>query len=471
MWGAMSPGKRTGLLTGVLVIVLATVFAGWWFLRTSYAVLFSDLKEQDAAVITQELDRLKVPYQLAGAGRTVMVPEPAVHKTRLALMGKQLPLNGAVGFELFNNAEFGVSDFVQKVNYQRALQGELARTILSMEQVHSARVHLALPEQGLFRKDHQKAKASVTVIPKPGQKLAGGQVLGIQRLVAASVPEIKAEDVTVLDHHGVTLSRSAEAGVGSAGSEQLDSKVELETLLVGKATKVLEGLFGEGHALVTVDVVLNHQQVRTTTEEVLPAMGSRGGAALAGVVLREKSSTRDATTATDARPAGATSSQEIDYQNGKRVEQVVSPAGAVSRLNVAVVVKNALADTEASRVKELVAASVGVQAARGDVISVYSMARPALLAPSVTAELATHAAAAQDQEAQPSPGLGSSAFLAGGAVLALAALAMLATTLRSRQRANRVAAPAATPMTAQERDAVLRSVQHWLAQPRGGQDA
>ena len=116
MLGAMSTGKRAGLLTGVFAIVLATAVTGWWLLRPSYAVLFSDLKEQDAAVISQELDRLKVPYQLAGAGRTLMVPESAVHKTRLALMSKQLPLNGAVGFELFNNAEFGVSDFVQKVN-------------------------------------------------------------------------------------------------------------------------------------------------------------------------------------------------------------------------------------------------------------------------------------------------------------------------------------------------------------------
>ena len=481
MLGAMSTGKRAGLLTGVFAIVLATAVTGWWLLRPSYAVLFSDLKEQDAAVISQELDRLKVPYQLAGAGRTLMVPESAVHKTRLALMSKQLPLNGAVGFELFNNAEFGVSDFVQKVNYQRALQGELARTILSIEQVHSARVHLALPEQGLFRKEHQKAKGSVTVIAKPGQKLSTGQVLGIQRLVAASVPEIRAEDVTVLDQHGVTLSRSSDAGVGGAGSEQLDSKVELETLLAGKASKVLDGLFGDGNALVTVDAVLNHQQVRTTTEEVLPAMGMRGAAAPAGVVVREKSATRDATASTDARPVGATSSQEIDYQNGKRVEQVVSPAGAVSRLNVAVVVKNALADADVSRVKELVAASVGLQAARGDVVSVYSMAGRAVASQAVLApagmstappDSAPQVAGQADQSAQPSAGLGAGGWPTGvgaAAALLLAVLAMV--LLRAGHRTKRVEAGASRPMTAQERDAVLRSVQQWLAQPRGGHDA
>ena len=111
-------------------------------------------------------------------GNSLLVPEQAVHKTRVSLMGRELPLHGAVGFELFNNMEFGVSDFVQKINFQRALQGELTRTILAIDEVQSARVHLALTEQGLFRKDASKSKASVTVVTKPGLVLQSAQVQG-----------------------------------------------------------------------------------------------------------------------------------------------------------------------------------------------------------------------------------------------------------------------------------------------------
>lgn len=479
MWGEMSPAKRWSLLLGVLAIVLGTAVAVWWLLRVPYAVLFSDMKEQDAGIMAQELDKLKVPYQVAAGGQTLLVPESAVHKTRMALMGKQLPLNGAVGFELFNNAEFGVSDFVQKVNFQRALQGELTRTILSIEQILSARVHLALPEQGLFRKENHKAKASVTVVTKPGQALAPGQVLGIQRLVGASVPEVRSEDVTVLDQNGVTLSRSsADNGAVSVGADQFDSKVGLETLLAAKAIKVLEGMFGDGNALVTVDAALNHQQTTTTTEEVLPAMGTPKGGSPAGVVVRERTVSRDSATA-DTRPSGTTTSQDVDYQNGKRVEKVLAPAGAVLRLNVAVVVKRALSDADMARVKEVVASSVGLNAARGDGIAVFSMANPSSLTHAAQLTVATETTPQAVQRpmsggtpaAEPAGDGGPlRAAIASGGLMAAAMLALGLAAWTLRRRNSRLSAAVGKPMSAREREAVLRSVQRWLAQAEGKVD-
>jgi len=194
----MGSRARIAITVGVVLIIAATAGLGIWVYRTDYQVLFADVPARDAAAMTGELDRMKVPYQLADGGNTILVPREMVYKTRLKLMGSDIPLHGAVGFEVFNNADFGMTEFVQKVNYQRAVQGELTRTILSIDDIRSARVHLAIPEQGLFKKGGAKPKASVVVVMKPARTLAPEQVGGIQRLVAASVPDIAAPDVTIV---------------------------------------------------------------------------------------------------------------------------------------------------------------------------------------------------------------------------------------------------------------------------------
>ena len=188
-------------------------------------MLFSGLEPQDAATIVAELDKLKVPYRLGADETTVLVEESQVHATRLKLMGKGVNLRGGVGFEIFNTTDFGVTEFAQKINYQRALQGELARTIMSLDAVKSARVHLVMPDSGLFRRTNQKPKASIALALRDGRSLQSEQVQGIQRLVAASVPQIDASAVTVLDQRGVTLSRnvdaeSEEAAVGFGGKHE-----------------------------------------------------------------------------------------------------------------------------------------------------------------------------------------------------------------------------------------------------------
>ena len=174
-WHGM-PGRSRGLLIAGMVMIFALVAVlGWWAYRPDYQILFADLAPRDAAAMTSELDKLKTPYQLGDGGNAILVPRDLVYKTRLKLMGKEVPLHGAVGFEVFNNADFGMTEFVQKVNYQRAIQGELTRTILAIDEIQSARVHLAIPEQGLFKKSASKSKGSVTLTMKPGQSLSGEQ--------------------------------------------------------------------------------------------------------------------------------------------------------------------------------------------------------------------------------------------------------------------------------------------------------
>lgn len=473
----LSGRQRAGLVGGLVLIVALVAVLGWWAFRAPYGVLFSDLADQDAGAIVQELDKLKVPYQISANGQAILVPEASVHKTRMTLMGRQLPLHGAVGFELFNNAEFGASDFVQKVNYQRALQGELTRTIASIEQVQSARVHLALPEQGLFRKDVSKAKASVTVVTRAGQALSAAQVVGIQRLVGASVPEVRAEDVTVLDQHGVTLSRAgADDSSPHVGGANLESKLELERHLSHKAAQVLDRMFGKGASLVTVDVQLTTQQSKVTTEEVLPAANQPKDQTPTGVVVRERTVTRDAPSQEGGKTAGATStSQEMDYAAGKRVEQIISPSGNIARVNVAVVLKSAPADQDLVRVRDLVAASVGVQASRGDIVAVYSMASVPDKPPASVGGAPTPAAtrtpdASTGETPPPQPRVVGFLYAAVAVALALllVVIAWRSVVQRSRETRSLVDRPR---LTASERQSVLNSVQGWLAAPERQHEA
>ena len=176
-------------------------------------------------------------------------------KTRLKLIGKGLNLNGSVGFELFNNTEFGMTEFAQKVNYLRALQGELERTIVSFDEIKTARVHLVLPESGLFKRKDAKPKASVTITMKNGFSLTPEQVVGIQKLVSASVSEVTPSEVTIVDQKGLALTKSVLSDNESSNlSERLEVKRQLEVYINSKIVNVLDRVVGSGKAIVSVDV-------------------------------------------------------------------------------------------------------------------------------------------------------------------------------------------------------------------------
>ncbi|HEY4116140.1 MAG TPA: flagellar basal-body MS-ring/collar protein FliF [Rhizomicrobium sp.] len=175
----------------------------WFFLlRTTYTALFTDLRPADAATIVANLDKKKIDYRLKEGGTTILVPSGIADSTRLGVMTEDLPLKGTVGFELFNKTDMGLTDFAQKINYQRALQGELERTIMTLDGIDEARVHLSLGEDRVFRDDRVPPKASVTVRMQRGQALPPNAAQGIQRLVAAAVPNLEPSDVVLLDEKG-----------------------------------------------------------------------------------------------------------------------------------------------------------------------------------------------------------------------------------------------------------------------------
>lgn len=466
-WQGLTQRARFGLVAGVLSILVVTSVAGWWLLRTEYQALFTDLKPQDAQAMTAELERLKIPYRLGDSGTAILVDKATVHATRIKLMGKDLPLHGAVGLELFNNTDFGMTEFAQKINYQRALQGELTRTIQSLSEV---RVLLALPEQGLFKQATSKAKASITVSLRQGQSLRPEQVTGIQRLVAAAVPGMTNQDVTIVDSHGVALTRS-DSGEAADGldSARLDLKRDTEIYLARKAAAVLDKTFGPGQALASVDVTLNMDQIRVTTEDVLPA-ASRAGLQAAGVIVRERETLRDAGAIDTRNPdAGGSAQRDVEYAVGRRVEQVVSQPGSIRRIQVVAVVRSALDVSQEEQLAKVIAAAVGASTDRGDTVVVQSLTGGAVGATQPAAatsaglsvELAPEASTVQDADSWLGGLDGASAlrWLLGAALMAIAALLiyrMNRSTLRQRALDQPVLSEA-------ERTAALQRMRDWMA--------
>lgn len=201
--------RQRQLFLGIFVVLCLILAAGYYlFLRTDYVVLYTDLKPADASAIVTQLDAKGVSHRLRDNGTTILVPTDQADTVRLAVAGSDIPMKGAVGFELFNKSDMGLTDFAQKINYQRALQGELARTIMMMDGVESARIHLALPERSLFRGNRAVPKAAVEVIAKLGRTLTPDRIAGIQQLVASAVPDLALGDVAILDGDGRVVSQA-----------------------------------------------------------------------------------------------------------------------------------------------------------------------------------------------------------------------------------------------------------------------
>jgi flagellar M-ring protein FliF len=230
MAGASTARLRWAILI-LLPIVLLLAAAVWWWSRPDYVVFSQGLRPADAAAVVAELDKRGTPYRLGGGGGTILVPADRADNMRVALAGSDVAARGLVGFELFNESDMGLTNFAQKINYQRALQGELTRTILMMDGIANARVHLALPEKALFRGDRAEASAAVAIEMKQGAVLDPSRVAGIQRLVAAAAIDLPESRVVVLDGAGRQISAARPA----EGMEAPDAQRALRDLFAARA--------------------------------------------------------------------------------------------------------------------------------------------------------------------------------------------------------------------------------------------
>lgn len=236
------PGRQFRLAALLLVPVLAILLAFYLaFLREDFALLAQDLRPEEANAIVTELKKEDVGYRIEQGGTAILVPRSRADELKLAILGRGIADPGSVGFELFNESDMGLTDFAQKVNYQRALQGELARTIMGMEGITYARVHLALPERSLFRTNRSEPRAAVTIVPKAGVTLDDARIAGIQRLVASTIIDLQVHRVAVLNQRGQLLTADPE--VGRHG--RMEHASPLERAYAGRIGQAINGFAPE----------------------------------------------------------------------------------------------------------------------------------------------------------------------------------------------------------------------------------
>jgi flagellar M-ring protein FliF len=357
--------------------------------RVYYRPLFANLTPQDAAAVVKELEAQKIPFQLSKEGAVIEVPEELVYRTRLDLAGKGLPQGGGSGLELFEHSPFGMSEFTQRVNYVRALQGELARTISALAAVQSCRVHLALPARSTFLGAEEKSSASVVVELRPGFRLTSAQVQGIINLVSTSVSGLTPEKVTVVDSSGKLLRATEEREEKSVPELLHQLTQERGREIEQRIESMLEPVLGPGRAVARVAVELEPRETQRTREEYDPsgverskqleleeAAGPNGG--VPGV---QSNVVGGDSGKTPTEPPVKKSSQVYNYEIGKTTSQVVEPRGQIRRLTVGVLIDGRYEGDvytprsveEIEAVRSVVMMAVGFSAERDDKIEVVNI--------------------------------------------------------------------------------------------------
>lgn len=368
----MSVNQRLilGMVTAA-VIISATVF-GLWLGREQTAVLFSDLTVEDAHKALQELDKRGVKSSLAHGGTTILVPASMVHRLRLDLAATGVARNSVVGFELFDRTNFGMTEQEHDVNYLRALQGELTKTIASLQGVESARVHLVMPKSSIFRTQSSPPTASVVLVLNRQRAVSPEQVFGVQNLVAGSVEGMAPDHVTVLDQHGRALSSTYQGDAFSGSDRQLELKKEVEQYLSDKAQSMLSSVLGAGRAHVRVDATLNFEQIESERTIYDPE-----------TVVRSE----ERNESTDPQTGGATESTLTNYEVNQTIERIVGPAGGIKQLSVAVTVDGLYDSSETGaapvyqplpadqldNIRRMVQSALGIDLARGDQLEVVNL--------------------------------------------------------------------------------------------------
>ncbi|QGZ39238.1 flagellar M-ring protein FliF [Pseudoduganella flava] len=261
---------RGAAVAGILALILIV----WlWQKQPSYKVLFSNFSDRDGGAITAALDQMQVPYKFSEGGNAILIPEEQVHTVRLRLASQGLPKGGNVGFELMENQKLGISQFLEQVNYQRALEGELAKSIESLGSVQSARVHLAMPKPSVFVREQQKPTASVVLTLHPNRAIDPGQVSAIVHLVASSVPELMPANVTVVDQQGNLLSdqnKDSKTAIKSLDATQLKYVQELQNQVIKQVENIVKPIVGEGNVRAEAVADVDFSAVEQAAESYKP---------------------------------------------------------------------------------------------------------------------------------------------------------------------------------------------------------
>jgi flagellar M-ring protein FliF len=451
-WGKITRPQQIAIIAGVVVTVAMLVGFLVWSQQTPYSVLFSNLQSQDASNIVNQLKSQKIPYQISDGGAAILVPSSVVDETRLMLAGNGLPSQGTVGFEIFDKSNpLGMTDFTQQLDYQRALQGELTRTIQQVRGVNQAWVNLVLPQSSLYTATQQNPTASVTLRLNSNTTLDPGQIKAIMHLVSSAVQGLKLEDVTVVDTDGHTLSDEVLNTLSNTGvtlatvGNALDVERSYEQKLSQQATSMLNDVLGPAKAVVNVNANLNWDQIQQDS-----TLYGQAPNPIANQTTNSISSNGQSGTPTSGPPGTGTNlvptptattngtnssynqtQSNTVYNVSQTVQHLTKAPGSVQRLTVAVFVDGQFSTQTLGQLQESVANAVGLNTTRGDQITITALP----FNRSVT-DAAQAALQASQQQAQ------QEAIIRGIALI-IASLAMVIFAIRATRKrpARQVASP------------------------------
>lgn len=386
---AMSPSQVMMLVAVVAGIIVGGIVVGNWVKSVNYSVLYSDLEPAEAGEVVNQLTDQNVSYKLTNGGTTIMVPSDDVYKVRISLASQGLPRSGNIGYAIFDKSNLGMTEFLQNLNFRRALEGELMKTIMQLSDVQAARVHIVMPKDRLFKEDKQEATASVVLKLRNAGGLSKSQMAGITHLVASSVEGLKPQNVSIIDYNGELLSsQNGSDPLAGLTSSQLDVRKNVEQYLEKKAQSMLDGVIGQGRSIVRVTAELDFQQVEKTNEIYDPN----------SAVVRSEEKTDESKSATDKREVAAESRDDnkvetsiTNYEINKTVEHIINSVGNIKRLSVATLLDGVYKKAPAAeggtaqevyeprpqedidRISAIIKNAVGYDSQRGDQIEVVNL--------------------------------------------------------------------------------------------------
>lgn len=394
-WNALDRSQRLRWGALAALVAVGLIAAAVFYRQPDYKLLFSNVSDKDGGAIVAQLTQMNVPYKYSEGGGAILIPADRVHDVRLKLATQGLPKGSVTGFELMENSKFGITQFQERLNFQRGLEGELTRSILALNAVQSARVHLALPNQNGFFREQQKPSASVLLSLHPGRMLDRAQIAGIVHLVASSVPEMDPAAVSVLDDSGKLLSQSPDGNAGSVDMQQFLYTQQVEQQYVRRILDILEPVVGKNNVKAQVSAELDFSQTESTSEQHRPNQSAEGGAIRSQQVMESNAekavvpptgvpgatSNQPPQNATapingaNPAPQAADGGQERNSQGSKResitnyeVDKTVKvtrgSTGAIKRLTAAVVVNAPMAapaGTDAATAATAAAVSSGLR--------------------------------------------------------------------------------------------------------------
>ncbi len=400
------------LLVGTAAVIAVMAVFWLWSQQPDYRILFSNYSDKDGGAIVAALEKMNVPYKFSEGGSAILVPASQVHQARLKLAADGLPRGGNIGFEILENQKFGVSQFVEQVNFQRALEGELERSIQSIGAVEVARIHLAIPKASVFVREQQKPTASVLLNLRAGRSLDAQQVGAVVHLVASSVPDLPAGNVTVVDQNGNLLSDiSKKAGANNLDPGQLKYVENMQQSIVKRVESIIAPIVGAKNVRAEASAEIDFSSLEQAAEIYKPnqkpedlvirssqtneSQSSNGSASSGGVPGALSNQPPAAATAPITAPAGTAAAETspinsqknmtTNYEVDKTVRYVQQGMGGVKRLNVAVVVNNMqvvdkvgkvtyrpLTVAEKTQINDLAMQAMGFNKERGDSLTVVN---------------------------------------------------------------------------------------------------